>query len=104
VRVQAGNIWLVDLPPLRPPLSSGQTDALCGAEWPSAQQTVKRRGQASAAHLVSVAGHSLGGTKHLLRVDISALFFLMDNSATPRCRTLGTLLCPRPGSVKVAGC
>ena len=40
------------------------------AGWPSAKHTVKHHGQASAADLIAVAGHSLSCTKHLLRVDV----------------------------------
>jgi hypothetical protein len=41
------------------------------AGWPSAKHTVKHHGQASAADLIAVAGHSLSCTKHLLRIDVS---------------------------------
>jgi len=41
------------------------------AGWPSATETVKPPGQASAADLIAVAGHSLGCTTHLWRVEVS---------------------------------
>jgi hypothetical protein len=44
---------------------------IAGAGWPSVEQTVNRYRQVFAADLISVAGHSLSCTKHLLRVNVS---------------------------------
>ena len=84
-------------------MSSGQTDASRGAGWPSVKHTVKRRDQVSAADLISVAGHSLSCTKHLLRVNVSVEQCSTGNSGTRKCHALETLLCPRPGPVNASG-
>jgi hypothetical protein len=44
---------------------------IAGAGWPSEKQMVSRHPQVSAADFISVAGHSLSCTKHLLRANVS---------------------------------
>ena len=70
----------------------------------SVKQTVSRRSQVSAADLISVAGHSLSCTKHLLRVDVSRAISATGNSGTRRRHALETLVYPHAGLLKVAGC
>jgi hypothetical protein len=77
---------------------------IAGVGWLSAKQTVSRRSQARAADLISVAGHSLSCTKHLLRIDVSRETWPTGNSSTRKCYVLETLLYPHAGLLNVAGC
>ena len=74
------------------------------AGWPSAKHTVKHHGQASAADLISVAGHSLG----LHQTPMEGRWFPWNiatgTSGARKRHALETLLCPRAGLLKVAGC
>jgi hypothetical protein len=74
-----------------------------GAGWPSAKQAVNRRGQASVADLIAVAGHSL----RLHQTPIEGRYSCtsgVENSGPREGHALDTLLYPRPGLLNRAGC
>jgi hypothetical protein len=91
------------LTPIRPPVSSGQTDASHGAGWPSAKQTVSRHSQAVGADLISVAGRSLGLHQTPMEGRCFCGACSTGNRGTRKGHALETLLCPRSGLLNASG-
>ena len=75
----------------------------CTGRGAAAPGTVIRRGQARAADVIAGAGHSLGCTTHLWRVEVARGTDLAGHRGARRGHARDTLQCPHAGPVNASG-